>query len=70
MSMIVDEDFKRWTVKRKAALVMDIVQGKTSISEASLFEQQSQNRDFRSNRSYDLSGFIGPFSFRNVSSGC
>jgi transposase-like protein len=35
MSMIVDEDFKRWTVKRKAALVMDIIQGKTSISEAS-----------------------------------
>ena len=35
MSTIVDEDFKRWTAKRKAALVMDIIQGKTSISEAS-----------------------------------
>ena len=35
MSMIVEEDFKRWTAKRKAALVMDTIQGKTSISEAS-----------------------------------
>ncbi len=35
MSVIVEEDFKRWTAKRKAALVMDIIQGKTSISEAS-----------------------------------
>jgi transposase-like protein len=31
----VEEDFKRWTAKRKAALVMDIIQGKTSVSEAS-----------------------------------
>ena len=35
MSVIVEEDFKRWTAKRKAALVMDIIQGKTSIAEAS-----------------------------------
>jgi len=41
VSVIVEEDFKRWTAKRKAALVMDIIQGKTSIAEAS--------------RSYDLS---------------
>ena len=27
MSVIVEEDFKRWTAKRKAALVMDIIQG-------------------------------------------
>jgi transposase-like protein len=33
--VIVEEDFKRWTAKRKAALVMDIIQGKTSVSEAS-----------------------------------
>ena len=31
----MEEDFKRWTAKRKAALVMDIIQGKTSITEAS-----------------------------------
>jgi transposase-like protein len=35
VSVIAEEDFKRWTAKRKAALVMDIVQGKTSIAEAS-----------------------------------
>jgi len=40
VSVIVEEDFKAWTAKRKAALVMDIIQGKTSIAEAS--------------RSYDL----------------
>ena len=28
-------DIKRWTAKRKAALVMEIIQGKTSIAEAS-----------------------------------
>ena len=35
MSLIVEEDFKRWTAKRKAVLVMDIIQGKSSVSEAS-----------------------------------
>jgi len=35
MSITMEEDFKRWTAKRKAALVMEIIQGKTSISEAS-----------------------------------
>ena len=35
MSVIVEEDFKRWTAKRKTALVMDIIQGKISIAEAS-----------------------------------
>ena len=33
VSVIVEEDLKRWTAKRKAALVMDIIQGKTSVSE-------------------------------------
>ena len=35
MSMTMEDDIKRWTAKRKAALVMEIIQGKTSISEAS-----------------------------------
>jgi hypothetical protein len=36
MSMTMEDDIKRWTAKRKAALVMvEIFQGKTSISEAS-----------------------------------
>ena len=35
MSMTMEDDIKRWTAKRKSALVMEIIQGKTSISEAS-----------------------------------
>jgi len=35
ISMPIEEGIKRWTSKRKAALVMEIIQGKTSISEAS-----------------------------------
>jgi transposase-like protein len=31
----MEGDIKRWTAKRKAALVMETIQGKTSISEAS-----------------------------------
>ncbi len=30
----MDEDIKRWTAKRKSALVTDIVQGKTTVAEA------------------------------------
>lgn len=32
---IVDEEIKRWTAKRKAVLVTEILQGKTTVSEAS-----------------------------------
>ncbi len=35
MIMTMEDEFKRWTAKRKAALVTEIIQGKTSISEAS-----------------------------------
>lgn len=35
MSMVMEEEIKRWTAKRKAALVMEIIQGRTSVSEAS-----------------------------------
>jgi transposase-like protein len=35
MSMKMEEDIKRWTAKRKAALVMEIIQGNTTVSEAS-----------------------------------
>jgi transposase-like protein len=35
MSTIMEEEFKRWTAKRKAALVTEIMQGKTSVAEAS-----------------------------------
>ena len=35
MSMVMDEDVKRWTARRKSALVIEIIQGKTTIAEAS-----------------------------------
>ena len=35
MSMTMEDDIKRWTAKRKAALVMEIIQGKTTIADAS-----------------------------------
>ncbi|MFW7344147.1 DUF1153 domain-containing protein [Pollutimonas sp. H1-120] len=41
MSMKMQDEIKRWTAKRKSALVLDIIQGKTTVAEAS--------------RAYDLS---------------
>jgi len=35
MSTELDDEIKRWTAKRKSALVLEILQGKQSISEAS-----------------------------------
>jgi transposase-like protein len=32
---MMEDDIKRWTAKRKAALVMEIIQGKTTVAEAS-----------------------------------
>ena len=43
MGVIVEQEFKRWTAKRKAALVTEILQGKTSVSDAA--------------RSFDLSPY-------------
>jgi transposase-like protein len=34
MSTTMDEEIKRWTAKRKSALVLEIIQGKTTVSEA------------------------------------
>lgn len=36
MSNMQEEDIKRWTAKRKSALVLDIIQGKTTVAEASM----------------------------------
>lgn len=45
MSMTMEDDIKRWTAKRKAALVMEIIQGKTNIAEVSrAFEMSPQQR--------------------------
>jgi transposase-like protein len=35
MSTVMDVDIKRWTSRRKSALVMEIFQGKTTVAEAS-----------------------------------
>jgi transposase-like protein len=35
MSALMDEEIKRWTARRKTALVLEIIQGKTTIAEAS-----------------------------------
>jgi transposase-like protein len=41
MGTKMEEDIKRWTARCKSALVLDIIQGKTTVAEAS--------------RTYDLS---------------
>ena len=35
MSAVMEEGIKRWTARRKAALVLEIIQGKTRVVEAS-----------------------------------
>ena len=35
MSMTMDDSIKNWTAKRKTALVNEIIQGKTTVAEAS-----------------------------------
>lgn len=35
MSTVMDEDIKRWTARRKGTLVLEIIQGKTTVAEAS-----------------------------------
>ena len=35
MSGTMDDEIKRWTARRKTALVLEIIQGKTTVAEAS-----------------------------------
>lgn len=35
MSAVMEEEIKRWTARRKSQLVLEIIQGKTTVSEAS-----------------------------------
>jgi transposase-like protein len=35
MGMKMEEEIERWTARRKSALVLDIIQGKTTVAEAS-----------------------------------
>jgi transposase-like protein len=34
MSAVMEEDIKRWTARRMAALVLEIIQGKTTVAAA------------------------------------
>lgn len=36
MSTEMEEEIKRWTARRKPALVLEIIQGKTTVAKASL----------------------------------
>ncbi len=35
MSAVMEEEIKRWPARRKSALVLEIIQGKTTVAEAS-----------------------------------
>jgi transposase-like protein len=35
MSQVMEDDIKRWTARRKSALVLEILQGKTTVAESS-----------------------------------
>ena len=35
MSVVMEEEIKRWKARRKSALVLEIIQGKTTVAEAS-----------------------------------
>ena len=35
MSTVMDDQFKRWTAKRKSALAVETFQGNTTVAEAS-----------------------------------
>ena len=35
MSTLMDDEIKRWTARRKSALVLEIIQGKTTVAEVS-----------------------------------
>lgn len=35
MGTLMDDEIKRWTARRKSALVLEIIQGKRSVAEAS-----------------------------------
>ena len=34
MSAVMDEEIKRWTARRKSALVLEIIHGRTTVAEA------------------------------------
>ena len=51
MSTLMDEEIKRWTARRKTALVLDIIQGKTALV---LDIIQGKTTVAEASRAYDL----------------
>jgi transposase-like protein len=43
MSVTMDDSIKRWTAKRKTALVVEIIEGKTKVAAASRVNDPSQS---------------------------
>ena len=39
---VLDDGIKRWTAKRKSALVIEVIQGKTTVAEAKRTVQRSE----------------------------
>lgn len=35
MSVVMDEEIKRWTARQKVALMLELIQGKTTVAETS-----------------------------------
>ena len=64
MSMTMEDSIKRWTAKRKTALVIEIIQGKTTVSEASrsfdLSPSEIESWVDDAKRGMDIEGDRGP----------
>lgn len=46
MSMVMEEEIKRWTAKRKSALVIEILQGKTTVHATAEWASRKTDPDF------------------------
>ncbi len=45
MGTVMDDEIKRWTARRKSALVLEIIQGKTTVAEASRAHDLPPSKD-------------------------
>ena len=64
MSVTMDDSIKRWTAKRKAALVVEILQGKTTVAESSracdLLPSEIEGWVDDAKRGMDFEGTVAP----------
>ena len=65
MSLTMDDSIKRWTAKRKTALVVDIIKGKTTVVEASRVYDFSPSEIEGwvddAERGMDFEGIVAPY---------